>query len=84
MTPHQDSVTPELLPCPFCGGEPTLDDFNTSYRPDSSPLWGVICKSRKCQGEIGFFNADRQIAIDEWNTRPTCFSSRFNVASVGR
>lgn len=66
------SATPYagLLPCPFCGGEPTLDDWNTSYRPDSKPLWGVVCKSSKCAGEIGFFNADRAIAVEDWNTRP--------------
>ena len=60
----------KLLPCPFCGGEPTFDDWNTSYRPDSKPLWGVVCKSSKCAGEIGFFNTDPAIAQAEWNTRP--------------
>lgn len=59
----------DLLPCPFCGNAPVLDDFNTSYRPDSAPVWRVMCKG-PCAVEL-FTEGDgtRDAAIAAWNTR---------------
>jgi hypothetical protein len=64
-------VTEAMLPCPFCGGEPMLDDFSTSYRPDSSPSWHVICKG-PCSVEVCTYGYDTKAeAIAAWNTRST-------------
>ena len=52
------TMTTELLPCPFCGGEAYLSGFQHS---DGA----VVCK--KCGAAM--FDTDAQTAIIEWNKR---------------
>jgi hypothetical protein len=59
----------ELLPCPFCGGEATIDDVSTSYRSDLKPVWGIYCSDQSCSIELWSSDEDRQAAITAWNTR---------------
>ncbi|WP_416385133.1 Lar family restriction alleviation protein [Sphingomonas sp. LY29] len=66
----------ELLPCPFCGGEAGIDDYNTSMRRDAKPLYGVGCENNQCTVEAVSMNYDRSIAIGTWNTRPLTKESR--------
>ena len=56
--------TPELLPCPFCGGEAKLTNPNNTPR--------VVCRSYKteCAGQIRYFNSE-DAAIQAWNARAT-------------
>lgn len=57
--PSTDRV--DLKPCPFCGKE--------AGPPYGNPgQWVVAC--RDCGGEVAYF-AERQQAIDAWNTRPS-------------
>lgn len=47
----------ELLPCPFCGGQPRLDGW-----------YGVRCKT--CHAEIAVMNREpNDTAIKNWNRR---------------
>lgn len=71
-TPAQENVAVEqgLEPCPFCGGEATLDDYNSSYRKDAKPLWGVGCESSECPTESCYAVSENQAeAIAAWNSR---------------
>jgi Lar family restriction alleviation protein len=52
---------PELKPCPFCGGEPTLDDDTMGH--------SVVC-CYHCYAQAGFGPGD-DAAIAKWNTRAT-------------
>lgn len=55
---------PELLPCPFCGGEAMLKQYHGSY---SKPVdWVVYCA--ECDLAPGG-SRDRLEAIAKWNTR---------------
>lgn len=50
--------TPELLPCPFCGGEPWL------YDNEDGPS-NVMCDHCCCDGPLG----NNQDAVSAWNRR---------------
>lgn len=61
--PVENRVIPqgELLPCPFCGGEPEV------YRADKSLV--VFCKECHCQTEDQYYNAMGNKHIILWNKR---------------
>lgn len=59
----------ELIPCPFCGGKPSIrrDEFGFYENPY---MFTHTCKGRKPQLNIfscGY--ATKQEAIEAWNTR---------------
>lgn len=57
---RDDEYTPNLLPCPFCGGEAKL------IEPDG--IWyAVACTKCHIQG-TGNRNQDYK-AVNQWNTR---------------
>lgn len=56
----------EPLPCPFCGGEPVVDDYGT----EDDPFWQVACE--ECEIMIpadGDGILSRENAIAVWNRR---------------
>ena len=57
-------ITPELKPCPFCGGEARVerDSFSGSY---------VGCLNDECLGflGLGWIYETEEEAIDAWNRR---------------
>jgi ssDNA-binding Zn-finger/Zn-ribbon topoisomerase 1 len=63
-----EQVTPELKPCPFCGGAITLD-----YRA-SGRLVAFLCgEASTCRGSgLGQYAAAESLetAVDCWNRRP--------------
>lgn len=60
----------ELLPCPFCGNEPRVDDFSTDYRPNAGPSWRVMCKGPCSMDEVWTDSFDTEAeAIAAWNHR---------------
>jgi len=58
---------PRLLPCPFCGGRGTLDQFDMS-KPDQN--WNVVVCKRCGATFQDVFNTEK-LAIDAWNKRAT-------------
>ena len=60
MTPSPDK-TPDLLPCPFCGGDPQTD-----YWDVGKPMHTVEC--RACFG-MCYSSDNEKAAIKSWNTR---------------
>ena len=72
MTPTPDKPAGEALKaCPFCGGEASVDDYSTSYRPNARPLYGVACANDDCPIEAAIVSSDRAQAVAAWNTRAT-------------
>lgn len=58
-----DSIKQELLPCPFCGGQPHYSDGDNAH---------IICLNGDCSvfdiTHKSSFNDFNQLVI-EWNTR---------------
>lgn len=52
----------ELLPCPFCGEQPTQDDVGSYF---------VQCPECGVEGPYGSPDAEESAAIAAWNRRPT-------------
>ena len=63
-----------LLPCPFCGGKPTvrLDDL-INGRIVADPLYYVECENPECGvwPEASGFDREYQTVIAAWNRRAT-------------
>ena len=72
MTTPDPAAMPELLPCPFCGG----DSFHIKYHDDNSredeipigDFWAITCN--KCGTFKTGKDAEYASAISAWNTRP--------------
>lgn len=56
-----DNLTTELLPCPFCGGESTVE------RIGKSGYFYVTCNTAYCC-DFGKFDTEAE-AIEAWNAR---------------
>ena len=54
---------PDLLPCPFCGGEAAA----TRWDGEDGPNFMVACDSEVCKHSLPFDHLSD--AIDVWNTR---------------
>ena len=75
----------ELKPCPFCGGEASVNDDPTGNggKPHMSGnvglgrLWSVECD--ECGADAGFWQ-DRNVAIAAWNSRAAkpCYAADAN------
>ena len=52
----------ELNPCPFCGGEATMND---------RPYYQPGCKDVYCCSGLGLLFGTREEAIKAWNQRPS-------------
>jgi predicted small metal-binding protein len=67
----------QLLPCPFCGFMPHLDDGDCVYPITRSGLWGLHCYETGggCGAEV-IGNSQEEV-IRKWNTR----NSRHQYAS---
>jgi Restriction alleviation protein Lar len=64
MTQHEQKEREALLPCPFCGGVPTLEE-ERNYGVASGQFY-IGCLN-KC--DIGFGWESREAVIVKWNTR---------------
>jgi hypothetical protein len=63
----------ELLPCPFCGGEPTIEESDSLYD------YAIACYNADCAANPRVFiepakqgDDIRAIANSAWNTRASC------------
>lgn len=78
----------ELLPCPFCGAKPIIDDSYLTCGDDSR-LWLVSAECPQC-GDVYFnavgptFEDAKEKVFSKWNTRHerTCYLMRNEDRSV--
>jgi Lar family restriction alleviation protein len=61
-------TAPDLLPCPFCGGEAKIDGTSWTPRDGKDQAWAT-CK--KC----GTYGPSSTNAITAWNTRAALSTS---------
>lgn len=65
---HQLDGNDELMPCPFCGGIPQLDDPDFIYPSNQTrQFWDAHCTSR-CGGQM--FGCSAQEVLQGWQRRP--------------
>jgi hypothetical protein len=57
-------TTPELLPCPFCGGEAYTKDYGAYHEG----VWIIGCPSDQCPAEAAVVDT-LDAATRAWNTR---------------
>lgn len=58
-----------LLPCPFCGGQPRVSRLAEPFKGLSIHCQTVNCPAAPTTSGMALF--DPQIIIDAWNRRPT-------------
>ena len=64
-----EDIKPELKPCPFCGGEATIErDMETDHMVKCEACSITLYRSTECYEEASC-RGDRQDAIDAWNKR---------------
>lgn len=61
--------TPELKPCPFCGGEAEIDSDEYGDGPNRMSCTRVYCSNCYCETDWNTGIYDFKDAIDIWNTR---------------
>jgi hypothetical protein len=61
------SPSNELLPCPWCNGEATLD---RQFNARSGTNYRIICTSKKCSVRPETAYISQAQAISSWNNRP--------------
>ena len=60
--------TPELKPCPFCGGSPVFSENKENETLPQS--WCILCLDRKCPLDTMTLDyPSKQEAAKAWNTR---------------
>ena len=62
-TSHIKATAPKILPCPFCGGTPTIDEY--PYDEDLGIEYQVLCSDCGAETVIG----DRCEVVRMWNAR---------------
>lgn len=55
-----ETKAPDLLPCPFCGGEPEKIDITGSYEPANIGGYAIQCKKCRASGAVFFGERDGQ------------------------
>ena len=64
----------ELKPCPFCGGQASLQDWTRGHKPGELALddtWGVACENKGCPCNPATDDGYRspEAAAEAWNRR---------------
>lgn len=61
--------TPDLKPCPFCGGRPNVI---TWFRPDKTEMYQIQCGSQFCNIQpMTAYHTNKAVVVREWNRRVT-------------
>lgn len=63
-----DTLTVDLKPCPFCGGEAVVDTITTAM--EKKPRFRARCVKCWCKTDWDLWSADD--AAEAWNRRENC------------
>ena len=60
----------KLKPCPFCGGEPILDEDSVAFTNKPKSCFQILCINRQCGVHLKTkWRETKQEAIEAWNRR---------------
>jgi len=78
MTPS-NANTSGLAPCPFCGGEAWLNDYEAKY--SDLPPMSRAPQCRSCGVSLGYLTTPAK-ATEAWNRRVTAASAQARIAEL--
>ena len=78
MTPSNEN-TSGLEPCPFCGGEAWLNDYEAKY--SDLPPKSRAPQCRSCGASLGYLTTPAK-ATEAWNRRVTAASAQARIAEL--
>lgn len=78
MTPS-NANTSGLAPCPFCGGEAWLNDYEAKY--SDLPPMSRAPQCRSCGASLGYLTTPAK-ATEAWNRRVTAASAQARIAQL--
>jgi len=81
MTAPSNANTSGLAPCPFCGGEAWLNDYEAKY--SDLPPMSRAPQCRSCGASLGYLTTPAK-ATEAWNRRVTAASATAAEARAGR
>lgn len=73
MTAPSNANTSGLAPCPFCGGEAWLNDYEAKY--SDLPPMSRAPQCRSCGASLGYLTTPAK-ATEAWNRRVTAASAQ--------
>ena len=73
MTAPSNANTSGLAPCPFCGGEAWLNDYDAKY--SDLPPMSRAPQCRSCGASLGYLTTPAK-ATGAWNRRVTAASAQ--------
>lgn len=79
MTAPSNANTSGLTPCPFCGGEAWLNDYEAKY--SDLPPMSRSPQCRSCGASLGYLTTPAK-ATEAWNRRVTAASSQARIAEL--
>ena len=79
MTTPSNANTSGLAPCPFCGGEAWLNDYDAKY--SDLPPMSRAPQCRSCGASLGYLTTPAK-ATEAWNRRVTAASAQARIAEL--
>lgn len=79
MTAPSNANTSGLAPCPFCGGEAWLNDYEAKY--SDLPPMSRAPQCRSCGASLGYLTTPAK-ATEAWNRRVTAASAQARIAEL--
>ena len=76
MTAPSNANTSGLAPCPFCGGEAWLNDYDAKY--SDLPPMSRAPQCRSCGASLGYLTTPAK-ATEAWNRRVTAASAQARI-----
>ena len=76
MTAPSNANTSGLAPCPFCGGEAWLNDYEAKY--SDLPPMSRAPQCRSCGASLGYLTTPAK-ATEAWNRRVTAASAQARI-----
>ncbi|WP_082064368.1 Lar family restriction alleviation protein [Brevundimonas sp. KM4] len=81
MTAPSNANTSGLAPCPFCGGEAWLNDYEAKY--SDLPPMSRAPQCRSCGASLGYLTTPAK-ATEAWNRRVTSASAQARISGLQR
>jgi len=79
MTAPSNANTSGLAPCPFCGGEAWLNEYETKY--SDLPPMSRAPQCRSCGVSLGYLTTPAK-ATEAWNRRVTAASAQARISEL--